>query len=558
MLVNLSIKNIVLIEKLILDLNSGLSVLTGETGAGKSILIDSLKLALGERADISLIRHGEEKASVTAIFNIAKQAGIITLLKEQDIEFADEIILRRVLSINGKSKAFINDEPVSISLLNKIGRMLVEIHGQFDTHGLLNPKNHLSVLDDFSNNLNLRNKVKEKWLEFNKLQNLLSDAIQEFEESKNNEDYLNHLVTELQEIDVQEDEEKTLTDKRNMAMSFEKFSENMKVIEELLGHEQGLENQISIVSNNSAKISEMLGDKADNFSNAVNRAEVEVLEISSELNNLKRSMDDIDFDIDEISKRLFDLKDCARKHNCEISDLTDKLNELKDKLDLINNHDQLIKDLTKKSELAKSEYLNSANELSKLRLSKAEELDNAVNIELTPLKLGNAQFKTVLEELPQEKWGVNGIDNVKFAVATNLGNKFSDLNKIASGGELSRFMLALKVSLAETSKIPVLIFDEIDSGVGGAVADAIGSRLKKLGGISQTMVVTHSPQVASRADNHLIVSKSNDSGKTISNIRLLEEDERIEEVARMLAGADTTDEARAAAHKLMYGDRDAA
>lgn len=554
MLYSISIRNVVLIEKLDLDINQGLTVLTGETGAGKSILLDSLGLCMGDRADTTLIRQGTDKLSVTANFIIKNKSNPIwEVLKEYEIENDnnDEIIVKRTLSTDGRGKAFINDQAVGVKLLKDISKYLIEIHGQFDTHGLLNPTTHIDVLDLYSGNFLLLEKTSKAYTEWKSYEKKRIEAENALNNSKEEEDYLIHCVEELEKISPKSGEEEELSQKRSIMMNSEKIIDTLNHAYSSLSYQSNIEENIRSAMRAIDNANNLTENKYIDIYEGLDRALIEISEAS---NNIETNVREIELnpnELEQIDNRLFNLKSLARKHQCNIDELESKLFELKEKLNNITFGEDKINTLREEEEKAKLEYIHKANDLSQNRKKQASVLDKLVMEELKPLKMEKAKFITQINKLLENNWSKNGFDDVTFTVATNPNSPQGPINKIASGGELARFMLALKVNLAKTSTTHTLIFDEVDTGVGGATAEAIGDRLAKLAKDLQVMVVTHSPQVASKANNHLFISKTTKDNITTTNVKDLSEKDRVEEIARMLAGETITNEARAAANILI-------
>ena len=550
MLTLLHIKNVVLIDQMSLEFRSGLSALTGETGAGKSILLDSLGLALGMRAEAGLVRKGTEQAVVSAEFDLEASHPVFKLLKEQGVDAVSPLILRRILSADGRSRAFINDEPVSISFMKEVGDSLVDIHGQFETYGLLNPATHRQMLDLYAENESLLSDIQAAYQKMREAEAALVDAKDKASRAAENEAYLRASVQELEKLDPQEGEEGDLLDKRRLLQNRDAILEVLGFAVESLGGENGADIQIGQVMRTLARQTDKIGeDKMASIHEALDRAAIEVQEACRQIENLQYQFGGEGMTLDVIEDRLYALRGVARKHGCQCDDLPRMRIEMGDKLKMVDYQENIIADLEKIIRAAKEDYKKIAEKLHDRREIAAKKIDKAVNIELKPLKLERAVFETQITRNENENtWTSYGFDNVQFRVSTNAGSDFGPLNKIASGGEMARFMLALKVVLAEAAKIQgVYVFDEIDTGIGGATASAVGARLEKLATSHQVMVVTHSPQVASRAAMHWVVSKA--SGGT--RVTPLDRSSREEEIARMLAGAEITAEARAAASKLL-------
>jgi DNA repair protein RecN (Recombination protein N) len=553
MLVSLAIHNVVLIDRLTLEGSSGLSALTGETGAGKSILLDALGLALGARAEAGLVRHGEDQASVTACFDLPANHPALKLLKEKDLETADTLILRRTVGKDGRSKAFINDAPVSVQLLKEIGAELVEIHGQFETQGLLNPETHGLVLDSYAGITGEAAGIRAAWNGWRAAREKLEQAMADISAVKLQEEYLKYTVAELEKLDPQPGEETSLAEKRSFLMNGEKMREAFGQATEILEGEEGIQSQLGRLQATLERLAAKAGGRLTAALEAANRAGSEIDELAYQVEQLKGGGGDGDENLEDIEERYFALRECAKKHRCTVDELPRVHAELAQKLRLITHQEDALAELTGAVVLARKKFMDLAEKASVQRQKVAQKLGSAVNAELPALKLDKAKFTVECVPIAAEfGWGPQGFDKVQFVVSTNPQTPAGPIHKIASGGELSRFMLALKLILAETSSIPTLIFDEVDSGIGGATADAVGERLARLSQNYQVLVVTHSPQVAARAAHHWIVAKTAQKGTVITKIMPLKAmKERQEEIARMLSGAKITTEARAAAAKLL-------
>jgi len=555
MLSRLSIRNVVLIEKLDLDFTQGLSVLTGETGAGKSILLDSLGLALGSRAEARLVRHGTDQAMVTAEFNLAPDHPAFMVLQEHGLDLEGEaLIVRRQLSADGRSRAFINDQSVSVSLLREIGDEIVEIHGQFDNHRLLDPATHMGLLDAHGGHGALLKAVKaahKTWREAVGERKRAEDALHA---ARQDEEFLRHAVEELRTFNPQEGEEESLAQERQMLMHGEKLIDAMNAASKSLDGGKGVERLLR----NAIRALEPVIEKADGLLDASLKALDQSAElVALGLQELNQAANRVDLDprhLEQVEERLFALRALARKHNVDITALAGLFEDLSRQLAEIDDGGEHLDALARAEAQARGAYSAAATKLSQARKGAAKGLDHAVCNELGPLRLGSADFSTRISALDAENtWGASGWDRVAFEIATNPGAPAGPLNKIASGGELSRFMLALKVVLAQSDRIPTLIFDEVDSGIGGQVADAVGQRLAKLGEDVQLLVVTHSPQVAARGQTHWHISKAETNGTVRTSMRILDIEERANEIARMLSGEKLTDQARAAAASLLIG-----
>lgn len=572
MLASLRIENIVLIEKLTIEFKQGLCALTGETGAGKSILLDSLGLATGMRADSGLVRKGAEQANVTAVFEIAANHPAKNILSEQGLAFDQTLILRRTLNSDGRSRAFINDQPVSATLLKSIGESVLEVHGQFDTQGLLDPKTHRQMLDDYagiSTSSSLHGSVRaiqktemdhtdkpcdddksisDFWYVWKKEDEKLETLKHDVESSRAEEDYLRTALEDLDTLEPQQGEEEKLATLRDSLMHREQVMEGLNQAYHALNTEDDpIRAAWSVVN----RIADKLGEQGNAVIEALDRASAEMQEAVSAIQSLSADLEHSEHDLQSIDDRLHELRGQARKHDCDVDDLPNIREDLAQKLNAIEHADDRLAAQIKAVEAAKAAYIKEALNLREHRKTTAQKLDALVQKELPPLKLDKARFVTTLTELDESEWGIHGMDRVRFLVATNPGAEPGPLNKIASGGEMSRFMLALKVVMAEVGSAGALVFDEVDAGIGGGTADAVGERLARLAKDRQILVVTHSPQVAARAAHHYIVQKDGGETLTTSVIPLESEQHRREEIARMLAGATISEEARAAADKLL-------
>ncbi len=546
MLVSLNIKNVVLIDQLTIIFKQGLCALTGETGAGKSILLDSLGLALGVRGQSGLIRRGEDQASVTATFQISKSHKAYDILSKADIEIDDDLLLmRRVLYQSGKSRAYINDQPVSIALLKQVGDSLVEIHGQFETQGLLNPATHRAMLDEYAN---IDDNLSIIWHEWKNQEIELYNLQEASTRARDNEEYLRASLDDLNKLSPVQGEEEELSNLRDRLKYRENMLEALSLASSILGAEN---DPVQKAWAELDKVSDKAGKDLEPAIAALSRASSEIEEASALINALSISLLESDADLEEIDDRLYALRLQARKHNCVVDDLPNILSDLNKQLAMIENGDEELLKQSMLCEKLKSKYIEKAEKISDKRKSTAQKLDRLVQKELIPLKLEKARFVTNIEPMDEVYWSAHGMDSVRFLISTNQGSELGAINKIASGGELARFILALKVVIAGSGSTHSFIFDEVDTGLGGATADAVGERLARLAKEKQVLVVTHSPQVAARASNHWIVSKSGKSQVKTDIILLVTREERREEIARMLAGADITLEARAAADKLL-------
>jgi DNA repair protein RecN (Recombination protein N) len=548
MLTGLSIRDVVLIEALDLEFAGGLGVLTGETGAGKSILLDALGLALGARADSGLVRSGSDKAQVTASFDAPSNVAALLSKNDIEIDLGEPLLIRRSVRADGGSKAFINDQPCSAALLRDVGAALVEIHGQHDDRGLLNPRGHRALLDAFGRcdaatvaaNFGLWQEAKSR----------LDVAREALENAARDREWLEHAVAELAAFNPQPGEEEQLAGERSDMQKGERIAEDLKaVLESFDGPKSG----IALIRSTARKL-DRLADAHPMLADALtslDRAMIEASEAEDKLNAAARAIEFEPARLDEVEVRLFELRALARKHNVAPDAITSLQENLTARLESIQSGSEGLAKLEGEVAAKHSAYVQSATALSDARAAAAIKLDTAVKSELAPLKLDAAQFQTAVERLPEDRWTASGMDRVEFLISTNPGAPFGPLTKIASGGELSRFILALKVALAEEGGAATIIFDEIDRGVGGAVAAAIGERLARLARRTQLLAVTHSPQVAAKGQTHYFIAKSSQGTVTRTGVTLLDAEARRQEIARMLSGAEVTDEARAQAERLL-------
>ncbi|MXP24929.1 DNA repair protein RecN [Altererythrobacter indicus] len=551
MLTALTIRNIVLIEALELSFGPGLGVLTGETGAGKSILLDAVGLILGNRADSGLVRAGEDQASVTASFDFSALPDAIhkaLIDAEIDLEAGEPLIIRRRVKADGGSKAFINDQPVGVALLREIAPALVELHGQHDDRGLVNAKGHRALLDRYA--LVDLAEIEAAWKAWRAAENRLADARAAIEQAKAEEDLLGAHLAELEALDPQVGEEEELALARADMQKGEKLAGDLEDLRHLW---DGSDSALAILRSSARRLDRIASEHAllAEALAALDRAVIEAGEAEEKLEAAAQALQFEPTELDRIETRLFEMRALARKHGCQPDLLPARLAEMRKALASIEGSEAEISQLEQVARAAGELYRTLAEKLHAQRVEAAERLDKAVAAELAPLKLDAARFRTAVTALPEDRWGPLGMDAAEFMIATNPGADFAPLAKIASGGELSRFILALKVALAEQGGAATVIFDEIDRGVGGAVASAIGERLARLASSGQLLAVTHSPQVAARGKMHYMIAKSSEGTVTRTGVALLSDAGRQEEIARMLSGAEITEEARAQADRLL-------
>ncbi|MGV8832031.1 MAG: DNA repair protein RecN [Devosia sp.] len=552
MLNALSVRNIVLIDQLDLALDGGMTVLTGETGAGKSILLDALTLALGGRGDASLVRSGQESGQVVAVLQLAADHPARVALRDNAIPDDEDIILRRVQFADGRTRAFINDQPVSAALLQRVGSQIVEIHGQHDDRALVDAATHRAALDAFGELEGAADNVRDAWEALSAAQAAVAAQKAQVAEALAAEDYARHTVEELSKIKPQVGEEDELAARRTHLQQIERSAADVGEIDEMLNGPAApapalasLMRRLMRKIDGGSTLFQPLVDTLDASLSSLDRT-------SDALEELKRSMAYDPAELEDVEERLFALRALARKHQTSCDGLSEVLAKYSADLETLQSGETRLVALESAQTKALETYRKLAETLSAGRAKAAKALGKAVGAELPDLKLGAAKF-IVDHQTDSTRLAASGFDQIAFHVQTNPGTAAGPLLKVASGGELSRFLLALKVVLADRGSAPVLIFDEIDTGVGGAVADAIGRRLARLAGKVQVLAVTHAPQVAARAQRHLLIEKQmvKEGAFMRTHVKPLDSAARQEEVARMLAGAQITDEARAAASKLL-------
>jgi DNA repair protein RecN (Recombination protein N) len=555
MLTSLSIRNVVLIEALDLVFSGGLGVLTGETGAGKSILLDSLGLVLGDRAETGLVRAGEDQASVTATFEFDRLPEALRAIFGEagiEIEAGEPLIVKRRVRADGGSKAFLNDQPVGVALLREMARSLVELHGQHDDRGLVNARGHRALLDRFSRAGAAG--VAAAWDHWRRVEAELAGARAQLAADAAEQDLLLAHLAELTALAPIIGEEEDLASQRAGMQKGERLSGDLAALQHLWA---GSDSALATLRSSARRLDRIAHEHpllADALE-SLDRAVIEAGEAEDKLAAAAEALTHDPLMLDRIETRLFELRAAARKHVCAADDLPARMHQMRSALDAIQTGETHLADLERTAQGAALEYQAQAEALSVARSEAARRLDAAVAAELAPLKLDSARFRTAVVRLPEDRWGPQGVDAVEFLISTNPGADFAPLTKIASGGELSRFILALKVALAEEGGAATVIFDEIDRGVGGAVASAIGERLARLANGGQLLAVTHSPQVAARGTAHYLIAKSSaeSSGGTVTRTSVVPLDAagRQEEIARMLSGAEITPEARAQADRLL-------
>ena len=559
MLTALSIRDVVLIERLDLSFDRGLTVLTGETGAGKSILLDSLGLALGARADAGLVRAGAEQAVVTACLSPPADHPALSLLREQGLDVDDELVLRRIVNRDGRSRAFVNDQPVGVTLLRRLGETIVEVQGQHEQMGLADPASHAGFLDAHGVPAAVRAAVAQGWRAWRDSVTALDAARAAIEEARRDEEWLRHAVEELATLAPQEGEEDALSAERLHLQQGERRAEAIAAaMAELTPRDRRNAGPAAALRSASRALQRLIpaGETDANHPvagalAALERAEEALAEAETALTRLAMEAETDPRLLEQVEERLFALRAVARKHAVTVGELPALLDRLADRLGRLDTGTAEVETLERAERVHRQAYVTAAEALTAARQAAASALEQAVAIELPPLRLDKARFFAEVAPLPEAQWGAQGADSVRFLIATNPGQPAGPLARVASGGELSRLMLALKVVLAAGSTVPTLVFDEVDSGIGGATAAAVGERLARVADTVQVLVVTHSPQVAARGRRHLRVAKATRDGQTATMVEMLTDAQRREEIARMLAGETVTEAARAAANDLL-------
>jgi DNA repair protein RecN (Recombination protein N) len=552
----LAIRDVVLIERLDLAFGPGLTVLTGETGAGKSILLDSLGLALGARADSGLVRRSAPQATVTARFQVSETHPSQALLQDHGLELEDELVLRRVVSADGKSRAYINDQMVAAALLRRVGAMLVEVQGQHEQIGLADVSGHAALLDSFGVSARLRETVAAQWREAEQAQAALDAARTAIAHAERDREWLEHVVADLERLAPEEGEEDRLAATRQKLQQDERRADAIaSAASELSRRERHAATPIAAVRAAARALQRLPGAAEDSQAsealNALAQAEEALAEAENLLNRMTLDLHGDTQALERAEERLFALRAAARKHGVAVVELPSLLDDLRKRLSALHSGADEIEQLQARATAARRTFQESAQALGKARRDCAKRLEAAVARELPPLRLDRARFVVEITPLDEQAWGPAGVDAVRFLIATNPGQQPGPLAKVASGGELSRLMLALRVILSGSGSIPTLVFDEVDSGVGGATAAAVGDRLSRVAADLQVLVVTHSPQVASRGATHMRVSKQAHANRVATLVEPLDAPSRREEIARMLAGETVTEAARAAADELL-------
>ncbi|SUE43271.1 DNA repair protein RecN [Roseomonas gilardii] len=557
MLASLSIRDVVLIERLDLRFGPGLTVLTGETGAGKSILLDSLGLALGQRAESGMVRTGQAQASVTAVFAPVPDHPAFAMLAEQGMEGEEEIVVRRVVNTDGRSRAFVNGEPVGVGLLRRLGTLLVEVQGQHDQVGLADPGSHGGLLDAFGGLEPRRRKAGDAFRAWKSASRALREAQEAIAAAQRDEEWLRHAVGELSDLAPEEGEEEALASERQHMQQGERRAEAIaSALAELQPRDRRGGSGPAAALRNAARALERLpapNEEAAPALAALAAAQDALAEAESLLERLSADFGPDPRRLEQLEERLFALRAAARKHAVPVVELPGLLLRLKERLGALDAGTGRVAKLEAEARSARDAFIAAAADLTAARTKAARELEKAVARELAPLKLDRARLHIEIVAREEPAWAADGVDRITFLVSTNPGQTPGQLAKIASGGELSRLMLALKVVLARGSPVPTLVFDEVDSGIGGATAAAVGERLSRVADRLQVLVVTHSPQVAARGTSHLRVAKGVRGDRAETRVEPLDLGARREEIARMLAGETITEAARAAADDLLAG-----
>lgn len=557
MLNTLSIRDVVLIERLDLHFSTGLTALTGETGAGKSILLDSLGLVLGARADSGLIRAGAAQAVVAASFSAGGAHPVHALLAEQSLDSGEDIVIRRVVTRDGRSRALVNDQPVSVSFLKTLAALLIEIQGQHEQTGLADSTGHISLLDVFGVPDSMRAGVHAAFKAWRSSAAKLADAERQIEDAAKEEDFLRHAALELEALNPVVGEEEALAAERLRLQAGERRAEAIaSAMVELRPKDRrqsGPASSLRAAARAIARVTVPPGhvNPAGPAMAAIERAEIALAEAEDFLERLAAAEEDDPRALEATEERLFALRAAARKHNVQVAGLPAFFQDLRRRLKALESGAADIVALKEETAQRRTTYIQKAEILSDRRKAEAHRLEVAIAAELPPLKLDRAHFVVELTKLAEPQWGGRGVDGVRFLIATNAGDTPGPLDKIVSGGELSRLMLAMKVVLSSGSELETLIFDEVDAGIGGATAASVGERLARVAETVQVLVVTHSPQVAARASTQIRVQKREAEGRAVTEVQHLTEAERREEIARMLSGEHVTEEARKAAESLL-------
>jgi DNA repair protein RecN (Recombination protein N) len=548
MLTLLTIRNFIIIDSLDLTFGAGMTALTGETGAGKSILLDALGILLGHRSDISLIRKGCDQAFLAAEFTLPPSHPAMDQVRDQGIPLQETLVIRRTLTSNGKSRAFVNDQPVTVTFLKSLGDLLVEVHGQFDR--FMEAASHRSILDEYLDHLTLKELVQQAYKAWQAAEKEGRQAAERLDHLKRHEDFLRYQLKEIEALAPEEGEEDRLLEARQSLIGISKLVESVSLAHASLA-QADVVSALQLAHRALQKHPKATNIHVDSACSALEKALSEATEAVAQLDEILGQVDDQPQQLHQIDDRLHALRAMARKHAVTTTDLPQFYRQLKQDLEDLDQAEARVAELSRQRASLRQAYVTQAKKLSEVRVQKATELRAAVEVELPDLKLPNAQFSIAVSELDEAFWSDQGIDKVQFLVAMNKGQDWHPLEKAASGGELARLILVLKAILATRSTVGTLVFDEIDVGVGGAVAAALGQRLSRLAQHRQVLAITHSPQVAATADAHFQVTKEDYDTQVLTNVVQLSLKRRYEEIARMLSGEVITDEARAAAKSLL-------
>lgn len=551
MLTALSIRNIVLIDRLDMEFPAGLGVITGETGAGKSILLDAVGLALGTRAEARLLSESATQGSVIAAFELTENHPVLKKLAANGLEDGCNVLCKRILFADGRTRALINDQPVSVALLKEIGAGLVEIHGQHDDRGLVHAAGHRDLVDAFGGHGALLDKLEVAHTGLGTARTALAEAEAAFADARADEEFLRHAIDEICALTPIPGEEAELVEERSLLMQGERVRDTLAEMLSGLTGDDPVDSRLRNAVRRLERLPKEVERRFRPVIEALARAADDAGEGIGELDRNFQLMSRDPAEVEQIEERLFSLRALGRKHRVSVDELAACGDQMAERLALIENSREEIEKLVRARDKSVARFEAAAGALTKARTKAAGQLDKQVNRELGPLKLKNAKFRTALEPRERENWSGNGAETVAFEIATNSKSVFGPLNRIASGGELSRIILALKVALAGRGSAPTLIFDEVDRGVGGAVADAVGERLKQLSTSAQVLLVTHAPQVAALGDHHWRIAKSRSKKAVVTQIERLADTDRREEIARMLSGKTITEEARRAADSLI-------
>ncbi|MDC0073266.1 DNA repair protein RecN [Alphaproteobacteria bacterium] len=550
MLETLSIKNFILVDNLTIDFSIGLNVLTGETGAGKTIILEALGLVLGNRADSNLFKDEKKESSINASFSINIDHEVSKILKKYEIEFSDTLIIRRSFGFEGRSKAFINDEHITIGALKEIGQSLVAIQNQKDISKLYTNRRQRDMLDQFADNSSDLSILQRSYMHWKDQSNEFDELKSLIEKLKKENEYYIEAINEIESLNLEDNEEVKLVELRNSLKSSDKINTTLREIHSILLETGGINEQTNRLEKIYSKLPKNIGNNFDLINESIERISIEAEEMNSLINTTINNIEFSDIKLSDVEDRLYLIREISRKNSCSSIELLALSEKYKNKLNSFNEKQKELVSKEKNIQFLRQKYESSVLKVSKIRKEASIELADRVNKELPPIKLENAYFEINISQIKENEWGLFGKDIITFMARTNPSSEILPIDQIASGGEISRFMLAIQVVLSRKNNFGVLIFDEADSGIGGPTADAVGRRLDKLSKFNQVIVITHSPQVAVIGDKHFKIFKTLKNNSAYTNIKLLNKNERVEEVARMLSGEKVTNEARAAALRL--------